>query len=999
MAHAGTVTLMFTDLVNSTELLHRAGDERAQRIFEAHHKLLSDGVAAHGGHEVKWLGDGLMVAFPSAADAVRCAIAMQQGAQRPTAGERLSLRVGLHVGEALRKESDYFGTAVVIARRLCERAASGQILCSALVAGLLAGRQTFEFRERGPMELKGLAAPVAVCEVLYQREDPAAMLSHTPFVGRASQIERLKQKLGEVRAGRGTLVMIVGEPGIGKTRTLEEFSEIARNQHAVVLWGRCYEGEWAPPFGPFSEAMAEYARGTEPETIRSDLGYGGPPLARLVPALRERLPDLGDAASLAPEEERFRLLDATSQLLIAISQRAPLVLVLDDLHWADRGTIAMIRHVARFIGRNRIMMLGAYRDVELDRQHPLADALGALRREAPYERIPIKGLDAAEVGEFMGSLATHEAPEGLVKAISAETDGNPFFIREVLLHLIEEGKVLRQEWRWISDVAIDELGIPEGVRQVIGRRLSRLSDAANRILGVASAFNGTFRFDIAASVAGLNEAQALSAVDEALAAQLLRPGNEADSYDFTHALIRHTLYGEMNPSRQVRIHRQIAEAMEEFWGERAFKHAAEIAYQYSRSAALPGAERGGAHAIAAADWAETAYAYEEVATFLKLALELLPPDDPRRSRLLGRLGLALAWTLNPEEALKAASKAGDLIAVSQGEAAATDYLAEAADALADAGFMRPAATLASQGLRYAGNRRDETWVALTTRDLWREEADDPGYPGIPLDSPRRRELFQVIGSKDVGSDADAVPRLRPLQFQSREEVLTRAPNYLGGLTFYAGEYRRALPLWEDSAVRCERQGRIAVAVLAWAQAARCHNALGNFAGAQTAYLKGRTAGSRLTVVSPQLLQLSTARDEMWLALDENWEKLATAHEAAMREPSFEVSWFLAAFRAGGARIYAHLGKAEQAVDQLNHLVVPLERAPSWAPNYCRMACDAASTLWLLGRTDQTTSKLSNAIFARRSSHRTFAIRCSTGDYRLLACVHSSGDTMRLSNGS
>src|SRR6266853_2614978 len=126
MAHAGTVTLLFTDLVNSTDLLKRMGDEEAQRIFRAHHKLLSDAVIAHGGHEVKWLGDDLMVAFPSAADAVRCAIAMQQGARRPVAGVRLGIRAGMHVGEALRDEADYFGTSVVIARRLCERQVPAQ---------------------------------------------------------------------------------------------------------------------------------------------------------------------------------------------------------------------------------------------------------------------------------------------------------------------------------------------------------------------------------------------------------------------------------------------------------------------------------------------------------------------------------------------------------------------------------------------------------------------------------------------------------------------------------------------------------------------------------------------------------------------------------------------------------------------------------------------------------------------------------------------------------
>lgn len=246
----GTTTILFTDLVGSTELLERAGDESAQRIFQAHHKLLHDAVAAGGGQEVKWLGDGLMVAFPSAADAVRCAIAMQQAVGRPTIGERLEIRVGLNVGEALREETDYFGTPVVVARRLCDRAEAGQILCSSLVAGLLSGRQAFRFRDCGRLELKGIAEPVAACEVLYEVDRPAALLVHVPFVGRAAEVARLSQKLQEARAGQGGLVMLVGEPGIGKTRLAEELAEAARREGTVVLWGRCYEGEWAPALRP-----------------------------------------------------------------------------------------------------------------------------------------------------------------------------------------------------------------------------------------------------------------------------------------------------------------------------------------------------------------------------------------------------------------------------------------------------------------------------------------------------------------------------------------------------------------------------------------------------------------------------------------------------------------------------------------------------------------------------------------------------------------------------
>ncbi len=314
--------------------------------------------------------------------------------------------------------------------------------------------------------------------------------------------------------------------------------------------------------------------------------------------------------------------------------------------------------------------------------------------------------------------------------------------------------------------------------------------------------------------------------------------------------------------------------------------------------------------------------------------------------------------------------------------------------MGQAGFMRPAAALASQGLRYAVSRRDDTWVTLTSRDLVREEADDPNYPGIPLDSPRRRELQQVLRIRDIRAMRTSAIEMR---FHSREEVLAHAPNYPFGLTFWAGEYRRALPLWEDEAAESERQGRIAVAVSNWAQVARCYNALGDFAAARAAYQKGRTAGSRLSVVSLQLIQLLTARDEMWLALDENWERAIASFESSTQTQTPELNWFLAAFRAARARIYAHLGKAEQAVDQLKHLVVRssvLRDGPPTTPEWRatqprRCGCLAAPT----------TSRLSSATFATRSSLLIFAIRCSMRDYRLRACAHSRADTTRPPNGS
>jgi class 3 adenylate cyclase len=321
-ASSTLVTLLFTDLVGSTELLSRTGDEKARHIFAAHHQLLTDTVAQHGGHEVKWLGDGLMVAFPSAADALSCAIAMQQAAQRPLAGERLEIRVGLTAGEAMRDSADYFGTPVVMAKRLCDRAAAGQILCSDLVAGLLAGRPGFAFAAVGELDLKGLPHPVAAYEVRYESDLGDPFATATPLVGRDRELARLVDRLADVSSGRGGLVLLAGEAGIGKTRLAEEAAAVAEREGTFVLWGRCFEGEWAPPYAPMAEALGPHVAVAGRDELRADLGAGAGALAQLVPGIRDALLDLADPPPVPPEEERFRLLDAMAQFLVARSRRA-----------------------------------------------------------------------------------------------------------------------------------------------------------------------------------------------------------------------------------------------------------------------------------------------------------------------------------------------------------------------------------------------------------------------------------------------------------------------------------------------------------------------------------------------------------------------------------------------------------------------------------------------------------------------------------------------------
>jgi class 3 adenylate cyclase/tetratricopeptide (TPR) repeat protein len=949
---AATTTILFSDLVGSTELMQRAGDDDAQRIFKAHYQLLRDAVSANGGAEVKSLGDGLMVAFASTADAVRCAVTMQQASRRPVNGERLAIKVGINAGDALRDEGDYFGTAVVTARRLCDRAGPGQILCSAVIESLLAGRQAFSFRDLGDLELKGITAPVATREVIYDTQQPGVLLSRTPFVGREGEMSRIKGKLGEARSGRGALVMLVGEPGIGKSRMIEEFIEHARGDGAAVLFGACFEGEWVPPYAPFAEALDGYVKEAAVEALQTDLGHGAAAIARLAPSLRERLPDVAEPAPLQPDEERFRLLDAVSQFLIATSQRVPVVLVIDDLHWADKGTIAMLRHVARFVTKHRILALGAYRDVELDRQHPLSDALAALRREVEYERVALKGLDEGDIGALLTSMTEHDVPEAFVHAISDETDGNPFFIREVLIHLTDEGKIYQEDGRWTSNLSIAEMGIPEGVRQVIGRRLSRLSEHANKLLMAASGFNGPFHIDLAGAAANLDEPAALDAIDEALQAQLLRSTGEADTYDFTHALIRHTLYGELSPSRQVRLHRQIAEKMERVYGDHAKDHAAELAYQFHRSAAIAGAERGVPHALAAADQAEAAAAWDEQVGFLSMALEMLPEGDARRPRLLGRLGVALMWALQPEEGVRVAKEAATLIADAEGSDAAADYLYDADNAAVWAGHHFSGGALCTEGMRYIGDRRDRVWASLLLGDYLARTASDPDALGVflPVDEPAFETWIGVVRG--------LTPDERPFSlFESRDQIrrdmdkMTQ-PHERAALTLLAvGDARSACTIYRDALAPAEREGRIGQQVFIHALIARCLNVLGEFAEARASYDRGVALTTRLPGPSVHAQQLIAAMAEMRVASGEELEANLALVEVLLKQDAPELRWVRAVVFAAGAVAFAQAGREDEALATLARALPAIQRTPVGDANLSWVICDSAWALWILDRTD------------------------------------------------
>jgi class 3 adenylate cyclase len=454
-------------------------------------------------------------------------------------------------------------------------------------------------------------------------------------------MDQLKDALEQAFSGRGSITTLVGEPGIGKTRLSEEFCVYAGLRGAQILKGRSYEGAVEIPFLPFVDALRQYVRTRPDEALRQELGDGAPELANLVSEVRQRFPDLSEPMKLEGDAERMRLFESVAGFLRNASSAQPLVLLLDDLHWSDKPSLLLLRHLARDVGNLRLLVVGTYRDVDLDRAHPLAEVLAALRREPVYQRILLRGLPQEDVLAFLAALADNEpdadelsARQALAEALFRETEGNPFFIGEVINHLLEEGKIFREGKSWRTNVtSVSELGIPEGVREVVSRRLSRLGDACNDMLTIASAMPAGFRWEVLSAVSGGGEAGLLDVLDEALAARLIheQQGPLAGTYEFTHALIRQTLYGELSTPRRVLLHRRIGDALEKLHGADAGPHLAELAYHFFHSAPGGDVEKAIHYAVEAGRRASAGVAHEEAAAHYERALQALdlkPSDDP-----------------------------------------------------------------------------------------------------------------------------------------------------------------------------------------------------------------------------------------------------------------------------------------------------------------------------------------------------------------------------------
>jgi predicted ATPase/DNA-binding SARP family transcriptional activator len=461
--------------------------------------------------------------------------------------------------------------------------------------------------------------------------EPAAEPARSAFVGREAELAELVAGLEEALAGRGRLYLLVGEPGIGKSRLAEELASHARTRGARILVGRCWEAGGAPAYWPWVQSLRAYVREREPDRLRAELGTVAAEVAQLVPELQELFPNLATAPPLEPGGARFRLFDATAMFLRNASASRPILLVLDDLHAADAPSLLLLQFLARELGSTRMLVLGAFRNVDPIPGQPLTEMLAEVAREPVTRRLALGGLSEQDVAAYVELSASEIASPQLAAALHEETEGNPLFVAETVRLLALEG--LR------PDSTAARIAIPQSVRDVIARRLTHLSEECNRLLVLASVLGREFALAALARLAGVSEDGLLETLDEAMAARILSevPGAPGD-LRFAHVLIRETLYEGLTGARRVRLHRLVVEALEALYGEEPGQHLAELAYH-----AVAGSDfaKGLRYAQRAGDRALALLAYEEAARLYTRALEALALSDPDEERMRCQLLLSL----------------------------------------------------------------------------------------------------------------------------------------------------------------------------------------------------------------------------------------------------------------------------------------------------------------------------------------------------------------------
>lgn len=624
------MTLLFTDLAGSSALLQRLGDDAGEELRRQHFAALREALAGAGGEEVKNLGDGLMAVFESAAAAARCAIAMQRAieAHGRAAGAPLGVRVGLHVGEPARDEGDYFGAAVVVAKRLCDAASPGQILVSDLVRGLVAPKSGFVFTSVGDVPLKGMGVVAAFTLEWHARKLPVAPAAagRSGFIGRRAQLDRLDAGLGEAGEGGLRVILVLGEPGVGKTRLTSEL--VARHRDDVTaLSARAYPLGATASLGLWVEALERTLRACAPMEVAELCGGHLEDLATLLPSARAAWAGPGPA-----EPPRIRLLDALAGLLERMSRRGPLVVTLDDVHLADGSSWEALNFLARNLVECPILVLLVARPEELASHAVAGEVVRGLEQEGLLARLAVAPLSDMEVRELAAELVRGPVPDALVDWLAERAQGSPLFVTGLVRALLDEG----------ADLEHPSLrSLPEDLSDRVQARLRDLDSTAKAVLEQLAVIG--YRAELADVLRLTGQSlDALAGILERLQAVRLVAEVEAGRellYEIAHPLIQEAIYTQISGARRRALHRHTARVLVE-----AGRYGA--AASHVVQAADPGDEEAVSTLCEALRRAEAGGHHREALALLDALLEMLPPGDQRWLRVLEVMPITPDWIVD-----------------------------------------------------------------------------------------------------------------------------------------------------------------------------------------------------------------------------------------------------------------------------------------------------------------------------------------------------------------
>jgi len=690
----GTVTIMFTDVVESTRLLSTRGFTESHEIMKAYETIIDEKVGMHAGRRIKGLGDGFMISFGSARHGVECALDIQQAIaeySKKNPERKLRIRIGLNTGEVVEEAGDIFGAAVNVAARVAGKSRGGEILVSEIVRQLVGPIAEMKFEYRGRYKLKGFPDRWRLHQVVpgTVKEAPRMLVSADGFVDREPERLDIRMVLERAATGNGSLVFLAGAPGIGASRLAAEVAREAASRGWLVLSGRCLE-QTGEPYGPFREVLSAAVAGATARALQEAAGRQGPLLATLVPALRQKVRGMSGAHEVPADKVREQLFKSVHALLSGIQGNRPLLVLLDDLHWADEATLLLLRDIAERIHGSRMVVLGTYWDAELDSGRPFTAALSRLLRRRRGQRITLGRLTDHDVERIAAGLAETPLTPVQLLGIQAATEGNPLFVEHSLLYLDESEALLGGASRAQTSYTEEDLELAQSVRGLIGRRIERLSEPAQRMLVAAAVIGRDFDVALLEAFGELSGHELRDALDEATRGHFL-VSSRGDTYRFAHDLIRQRVLAALPLPRLQAYHLAVADTLERKYGKSAPDHAAEIGYHLYQAGTAADPFRTAEHLAHAAANALAVGAFEEVLRLVDSELQLMPADRAReRAEALATRAHAL-WGLGRIEDAKAAWKG------------AIQRYEELGDAKAASALHRRIAHLESRGVSHDAN--------------------------------------------------------------------------------------------------------------------------------------------------------------------------------------------------------------------------------------------------------------------------------------------------------